>query len=137
MNYCKLVANDIINYALEKTDTRSYKMSFIEYVDEFDDRTRKSILNNLNNILDCLEKNHDITSLKYDSEKCIIDFIFDEDILLNHTEKVVKVIANNTDEIIQLEELRKITKDVLTDNYFIEAVDGKIKDHQKEKGLER
>ena len=78
----KLIANDMINYGMDKTSSFNYIVSLNSYLEEYDEESQKYIKENLDDIKDDIERN-----------ECVADLVVeknDDDTVPNIFEKVAK-----------------------------------------------
>ena len=57
MSLTKLIANDIINYVMNDTTADQYIVYLDSYLDDFDEESKKYILDNLDQIVEDVESN--------------------------------------------------------------------------------
>ena len=68
----KLIANDIINYGLERTDSFNYSVSLSDYLNEYEEQDQKYILENLEEIFNDIGASEvvaEVTIEEYDNDK--------------------------------------------------------------------
>ena len=87
----KLIANDIINYALDDAVCDNYVMGINEYLKDFDEDSKKYINENIDTILDDIEQSECVLDLEIDrsNNDIELDFIFAWGKLLNQVEQIV------------------------------------------------
>ena len=59
----KLIANDMINYGMDKTSSFNYIVSLNSYLEEYDEESQKYIKENLDDIKDDIERNECVADL--------------------------------------------------------------------------
>lgn len=127
----KLIANDIINYGLERTSSFNYSVSLSKYLDEYDEKDKKYILDNLEEIFDDIAKNEvvaEVTIEEYDNDKHFY-MTYYWGTLLSEVEKIVYENANHLNIKLDFEEIRDIANDILDDDEFNDDLVNKIKSY--------
>lgn len=137
MTLSKLIANDIINYGMSQTSNFNYSVFLDSYIDDFDDDSKKYILDNLDTICEDIRINENISYFNFNDETKEFDMVFYWDNLLNNTEKficnVIKV--NGKQDDFELDDVRYIANSLLSDeqtkNLAIEKIRNvKSKDYE-------
>ena len=54
LNLNKLIANDIVNYGMDKTTSFNYIVSLNDFLDDYDDDSRDYIKSHINEIIDAV-----------------------------------------------------------------------------------
>ncbi len=57
LNLNKLIANDIVNYGMDKTTSFNYIVSLNDFLDDYDDETIEYIKSHMNEIIEGVNKN--------------------------------------------------------------------------------
>ena len=70
----KLIANDMINYGMDKTSSFNYIVSLNSYLEEYDEESQKYIKENLDDIKDDIERNECVADLVVEKNDDDIDF---------------------------------------------------------------
>lgn len=55
LNLNKLIANDIVNYGMDKTTSFNYIVSLNDFLDEYDDESRDYIKSHITEIIDAVQ----------------------------------------------------------------------------------
>ena len=126
----KLIANDIINYGMDQImemedgNGANYIVSLDTYLNDFDEDTKKYILENIDKIIEDIEANENVLDLVVDKDKNNIDLnmIFYWENLLTEVDKKV--------------DIKEMSADILDDDEFNDDLINKIKyfgnDHEQE-----
>ena len=103
----KLIAQDIINFGMEHTDSFNYSVSLQNYLSEYNEKEQKYILENLENICDAISKSEVIAefSLEDDGNDKDLYMTYYWGYLLNDIEKIVCENANRLDVKLEFEEI--------------------------------
>lgn len=127
----KLIANDIINYGLEHTSSFNYSVSLQTYLNEYEEKEIKYILENLESICEDISKSEvvaEFTLEEYDNDKHFY-MTYYWGYLLSETEKIVYENANRMNYKLEFEEIREIANDLIDDDAFNDDLINKIKNY--------
>ena len=136
LNLNKLIANDIVNYGMDKTTSFNYVVSFNDFLDDYDDETRDYIKSHINEIIDAVHQNENVAQLDYDEKRQEFDMVFYFDGLFN---KLEKKIYNDSQEMgidFEPEDVWQISYDIENSNEYNELVKSHINDKFKTCGRE-
>lgn len=135
MTISKLIANDIINYGMNQTLGFDYSVYLNSYIDDFDEESKKYILDNLDNICNDIRSNENISYFDYNKDRKEFDMVFYWDNLLSDMEKFVCDIIKDKDKdaSFELDDIRDIAHSIMEDeqtkNLTIEKIrNAKIED---------
>jgi len=127
----KLIANDIINYGLERTNSFNYSVSLQEYLNEYKEQDQKYIIDNLEEIFNDIEKSEVVAEVsleEYDNDKHFY-MTYYWGTLLTEVEKIVYENANRMNINLYFEEIRDIANDLIDDDAFNDDLINKIKNY--------
>ena len=137
MTLSKLIANDIINYGMSQTSNFNYSVFLDSYIDDFDEDSKKYILDNLGTICEDIRINENISYFNFNDETKEFDMVFYWDNLLNNMEKFICNIIkeNGNPDDFELDDVRYIANSLLGDeqtkNLAIEKIRNfKSKDYE-------
>ena len=136
LNLNKLIANDIVNYGMDKTTSFNYVVSLNDFLDDYDDESRDYIKSHINEIIDAVHQNENVAQLDYDEKRQEFDMVFYFDGLFN---KLEKKIYNDSQEIgidFEPEDVWQISYDIENSNEYNELVKSHINDKFKTCGRE-
>ncbi len=136
LNLNKLIANDIVNYGMDKTTSFNYVVSLNDFLDEYDDESRDYIKSHINEIIDAVHQNENVAQLDYDEKRQEFDMVFYFDGLFN---KLEKKIYNDSQEMgidFEPEDVWQISYDIENSNEYNELVKSHINDKFKTCGRE-
>ena len=117
LNLNKLIANDIVNYGMDKTTSFNYVVSLNDFLDDYDDESRDYIKSHINEIIDAVHQNENVAQLDYDEKRQEFDMVFYFDGLFN---KLEKKIYNDSQEMgidFEPEDVWQISYDIENSNY--------------------
>lgn len=117
MNLNKLIANDIVNYGMDKTSSFNYIVSLDSYIDDYDEETRQYILDNLDSICEDIEANENVADLHYDKKNKEFDMVFYWDNLMDPVDHYVMNLLKERklEDYFELDDIKEITGDLLDD----------------------
>lgn len=127
----KLIANDIINYGLEHTDSFNYSVSLKEYLNEYEKKGQEYILENLEEIFNDIcasEVVAEVTIEEYDNDKHFYMTYYWESVL-DETEKKILEVSNSLNKVLEYEDIKDIADDLLFDNEINDKLIDKVKNY--------
>lgn len=140
----KLIANDIINYGMDQImkmedgNSANYIVSLDTYINDFDEDTKKYILENIDKIIEDIEASECVLDLVVDKDKNNIDLnmIFYWENLLTEVDKKVDATAKILGVEMYLKDIKEMSADILDDDEFNDDLINRIKyfgnDHEQE-----
>ena len=131
LNLNKLIANDIVNYGMDKTTSFNYVVSLNDFLDDYDDESRDYIKSHINEIIDAVHQNENVAQLDYDEKRQEFDMVFYFDGLFS---KLEKKIYNDSQEMgidFEPEDVWQISYDIENSNEYNELVKSHINDKFK------
>lgn len=112
LSLSKLIANDIVNYGMDKTTSFNYIVSLNDFLDEYDEDTCKFIKSHINEIINDVEINENVAQLDYDEYRQEFDIVFRFDNLLTPLERRIMDTAKEKNIEFELDKLREISYDL-------------------------
>ncbi len=134
----KLIANDIINYALDDAVCENYNVSLESYLNSFDEESKKYINENIDTILKDIENHESVLDLEVrkDEKGTEIDMIFYIDKLYsNEVEKRIGDTAEMMEIKIELPEIQDMAVKILDDDEFNDDLISHLKNFDNGKDL--
>ena len=134
----KLIANDIINYALDDAVCDNYVMGINEYLKDFDEDSKNYINENIDTILDDIEQSECVLDLEIDrsNNDIELDFIFAWGKLLNQVEQIVLDNSKLFNVELDFEDVREIANNILDDDEFNDDLINRIKNYDNGKDID-
>lgn len=131
----KLIANDIINYGMDQImemedgNGANYIVSLDTYLNDFDEDTKKYILENIDKIIEDIEANENVLDLVVDKDKNNIDLnmIFYWENLLTEVDKKVDSTAKILGVEMDLKDIKEMSANILDDDEFNDDLINRIK----------
>ena len=134
----KLIANDIVNYALDDAVCENYNVSLETYLNSFDEESKKYIYENIDTILEDIENHESVLDLEVrkDDKGTEIDMIFYIDKLYsNEVEKRIGDTAKIMEIEIELPEIQDMAVEILDDDEFNDDLINRLKSFDNGKDL--
>lgn len=134
----KLIANDIVNYALDDAVCENYNVSLETYLNSFDEESKKYINENIDTILKDIENHESVLDLEVrkDDKGTEIDIIFYIDKLYsNEVEKRIGDTAEMMEIKIELPEIQDMAVKILDDDEFNDDLIIRLKNFDNGKDL--
>lgn len=134
----KLIANDIVNYALDDAVCENYNVSLESYLNSFDEESKKYINENIDTILKDIENHESVLDLEVrkDEKGTEIDMIFYIDKLYsNEVEKRIGDTAEMMEIKIELPEIQDMAAKILDDDEFNDELISRLKKFDNGKDL--
>lgn len=112
LSLSKLIANDIVNYGMDKTTGFKYIVSLNDFLDDYDEDTCNFIKSHIKEIISDVECNENVAQLDYNESRQEFDMTFYYDELLTPLERTILKTANDNDYDFEIDELREISYDI-------------------------
>ena len=131
----KIIANDIVEYALSDAISENYILSLDTYLDKCDYSTRTYISKNINSIIDNIYANEKIVDLEVDKETKELDMIFFWENLMTDFEKNVYDKARELNISLDYNDVKDIADKVLNSKTLNKELVDKIKEYDNDMEL--
>ena len=136
LNLNKLIANDIVNYGMDKTTSFNYIVSLNDFLDEYDDESRDYIKSHITEIIDAVHNNENVAQLDYDDKRQEFDMVFYFDGLFNKLEKKIYSTSQDMGIDIEPEDVWQISYDIENSEEYDNLVKKQINEKYKDSGRE-
>ena len=107
----KLIANDIVNYGMDRTMSFNYIVSLDSFLYDYDEETCNYIKAHLSEIIDDVHQNENVAQLDYDEKRQEFDMVFYYDNLLSPIEKQMIDIGKEKGVEFEYEDLKSMSYD--------------------------
>lgn len=107
----KLIANDIVNYGMDRTMSFNYIVSLDSFLDDYDEDTCNYIKAHLSEIIEDVHQNENVAQLDYDEKRQEFDMVFYYDNLLSPIEKQMIDIGKEKGVEFEYEDLKSMSYD--------------------------
>ncbi|MBO4246091.1 MAG: hypothetical protein J5892_05105 [Bacilli bacterium] len=122
LSLSKLIANDIVNYGMDKTMGFQYVVSLSDFLDEYDEESRDYIKSHIKEIINDVEQNENVADLHYDEKEQDFDMVFYFDGLMNKLDKIIYEIGRENGTEYELEDVRNISYDLENSDSFKDLI---------------
>ena len=136
LNLNKLIANDIVNYGMDKTTSFNYIVSLNDFLDEYDDESRDYIKSHITEIIDAVHNNENVAQLDYDDKRQEFDMVFYFDGLFNKLEKKIYSTSQDMGIDFEPEDVWQIPYDIENSEEYNNLVKKQINEKYKDSGRE-
>lgn len=136
LNLNKLIANDIVNYGMDKTTSFNYIVSLNDFLDEYDDESRDYIKSHITEIIDAVHNNENVAQLDYDEKRQEFDMVFYFDGLFNKLEKKIYSTSQDMGIDFEPEDVWQISYDIENSEEYDNLVKKQINEKYKDSGRE-
>lgn len=136
LNLNKLIANDIVNYGMDKTSSFNYIVSLNDFLDDYDDEARDYIKSHINGIIDAVHGNENVAQLDYDEKRQEFDMVFYFDGLMSKLDKKIYETSQNMGIDFEIDEVWEISYDIENSDEYDNMVINQINEHFKTMGRE-
>ena len=136
LNLNKLIANDIVNYGMDKTTSFNYIVSLNDFLDDYVEESITYIKSHINDIIEAVHQNENVAQLDYDEARQEFNMVFYFDGLFS---KLDKKIYNPSQEMgidFEPEEVWEISYDIENSEEYNDLITSAIKENSKTKGRE-
>lgn len=131
----KIIADDIVEYALSDAISENYILSLDTYLNKCDYSTRTYISKNINSIIDNIYANEKIVDLEVDKETKELDMIFFWENLMTDFEKNVYDKARGLNISLDYNDVKDITDKVLNSKTLNKELVDEIKEYDNDMEL--
>ena len=125
----KLIANDIVNYGMDRTMSFNYIVSLDSFLDDYDEDTCNYIKAHLSEIIDDVHQNENVAQLDYDEKRQEFDMVFFFDNLMSPLEKRIMDTGKNMGIDYELDDVRTISYDIENSDEYDDLITSSIKNH--------
>ena len=136
LNLNKLIANDIVNYGMDKTTSFNYIVSLNDFLDDYDDETIEYIKSHMNEIIDAVHQNENVAQLNYDEKRQEFDMVFYFDGLFNKMEKKIYSMSQEMGIDFEPEDVWEISYDIEKSDEYNDLLKNTISEKFKTCGRE-
>ena len=136
LNLNKLIANDIVNYGMDKTTSFNYIVSLNDFLDDYDEDTCNYIKSHINEIISDVESNENVAQLDYDESRQEFDMVFYFDGLFSKLDKKIYNLSQEMGIDFEPEEVWEISYDIENSEEYNDLITSAIKENFKTKGRE-
>ncbi|MBR1386017.1 MAG: hypothetical protein IJ568_04230 [Bacilli bacterium] len=136
LNLNKLIANDIVNYGMDKTTSFNYIVSLNDFLDDYDEESITYIKSHINDIIEAVHQNENVAQLDYDEARQEFDMVFYFDGLFSKLDKKIYNLSQEMGIDFEPEEVWEISYDIENSEEYNDLITSAIKENFKTKGRE-
>lgn len=136
LNLNKLIANDIVNYGMDKTTSFNYIVSLNDFLDDYDEESITYIKSHINDIIEAVHQNENVAQLDYDESRQEFDMVFYFDGLFSKLDKKIYNLSQEMGIDFEPEEVWEISYDIENSEEYKDLITSAIKENSKTKGRE-
>ena len=136
LSLSKLIANDIVNYGMDKTTSFNYIVSLNDFLDDYDDDTCNYIKSHINEIISDVEGNENVAQLDYDESRQEFDMVFYFDGLFSKLDKKIYNLSQEMGIEFEPDEVWEISYDIENSEEYNDMITSVVKEKSKNMGRE-
>ena len=136
LSISKLIANDVVNYGMDKTTSFNYIVSLNDFLDDYDDETIDYIKSHIGEIIDAVHQNENVAQLDYDEKRQEFDMVFYFDGLFNKMEKKIYSMSQEMGIDFEPEDVWEISYDIEKSDEYNDLLKNNISEKFKTCGRE-
>lgn len=129
LSLSKLIANDIVNYGMDKTTSFNYIVSLNDFLDDYNDDICNYIKSHINEIINDVETNENVAQLDYDEKRQEFDMVFYFDNLMTPLERRIMDTAKEMNIEYELDEVRQISYSIENSDDYEDLITNEMKKH--------
>ena len=129
LSISKLIANDVVNYGMDKTTSFNYIVSLNDFLDDYDEDACSYIKSHINDIIEAVHQNENVAQLDYDEKRQEFDMVFFFDNLMSPLEKRIMDTGKNKGIDYELDDVRSISYDIENSDEYDDLITSSIKNH--------
>ena len=136
LSLSKLIANDIVNYGMDKTTSFNYVVSLSDFLDDYDEDTCNYIKSHINEIISDVEGNENVAQLDYDESRQEFDMVFYFDGLFSKLDKKIYNLSQEMGIEFEPDEVWEISYDIENSEEYNDMITSVVKEKSKNMGRE-
>ena len=136
LNLNKLIANDIVNYGMDKTTSFNYIVSLNDFLDDYDEDTCNYIKSHINEIISDVEGNENVAQLDYDESRQEFDMVFYFDGLFSKLDKQIYNLSQEMGVEFEPNEVWEISYDIENSEEYNDLIINAVTTKSKTMGRE-
>ena len=136
LSISKLIANDIVNYGMDKTTSFNYIVSLNDFLDDYDEDTCNYIKSHINEIISDVESNENVAQLDYDESRQEFDMVFYFDGLFSKLDKQIYNLSQEMGVEFEPNEVWEISYDIENSEEYNDLIINAVTSKSKTMGRE-
>lgn len=136
LSLSKLIANDIVNYGMDKTTSFNYIVSLNDFLDDYDEDTCNYIKSHINEIINDVEGNENVAQLDYDESRQEFNMVFYFDGLFSKLDKQIYNLSQEMGIEFEPDEVWEISYDIENSEEYNDLIISAVTSKSKTMGRE-
>ena len=136
LSISKLIANDIVNYGMDKTTSFNYIVSLNDFLDDYDEETCNYIKSHINEIISDVEGNENVAQLDYDESRQEFDMVFYFEGLFSKLDKQIHNLSQEMGVEFEPNEVWEISYDIENSEEYNDLIINAVTTKSKTMGRE-
>ena len=136
LSISKLIANDIVNYGMDKTTSFNYIVSLNDFLDDYDEETCNYIKSHINEIISDVEGNENVAQLDYDESRQEFDMVFYFDGLFSKLDKQIYNLSQEMGVEFEPNDVWEISYDIENSEEYNDLIINAVTTKSKTMGRE-
>lgn len=136
LSLSKLIANDIVNYGMDKTTSFNYIVSLNDFLDDYDEDTCNYIKSHINEIINDVEGNENVAQLDYDESRQEFNMVFYFDGLFSKLDKQIYYLSQEMGIEFEPDEVWEISYDIENSEEYNDLIISAVTSKSKTMGRE-
>ena len=136
LNLNKLIANDIVNYGMDKTTSFNYIVSLNDFLDDYDEESIDYIKSHISDIIEAVHQNENVADLQYDEARQEFNMVFYFNGLFSKLDKKIYDTAQDMGIDFEVDEVWEISYNLENSDEYNEMIKNTIQENFKTMGKE-
>ncbi|MBO5477424.1 MAG: hypothetical protein J6A15_06725 [Clostridia bacterium] len=136
LNLNKLIANDIVNYGMDKTTSFNYIVSLNDFLDDYDEESIDYIKSHISDIIEAVHQNENVADLQYDEARQEFNMVFYFNGLFSKLDKKIYDTAQDMGIDFEVDEVWEISYNLENSDEYNEMIKNTIQENFKTMGRE-
>ncbi|NMA51187.1 MAG: hypothetical protein GX951_05025 [Mollicutes bacterium] len=136
LNLNKLIANDIVNYGMDKTTSFNYIVSLNDFLDDYDEESIDYIKSHIGDIIEAVHQNENVVDLQYDEARQEFNMVFYFNGLFSKLDKKIYDTAQDMGIDFEVDEVWEISYNLENSDEYNEMIKNTIQENFKTMGRE-
>lgn len=136
LNLNKLIANDIVNYGMDKTTSFNYIVSLNDFLDDYDEESIDYIKSHISDIIEAVHQNENVADLQYDEARQEFNMVFYFNGLFSKLDKKIYDTAQDMGIDFEVDEVWEISYNLENSDEYNQMIKNTIQENFKTMGRE-
>ena len=131
LNLNKLIANDIVNYGMDKTTSFNYIVSLNDFLDDYDEESIDYIKSHISDIIEAVHQNENVADLQYDEARQEFNMVFYFNGLFSKLDKKIYDTAQDMGIDFEVDEVWEISYNLENSDEYNQMIKNTIQENFK------